>query len=346
MSPTAATDDFDGLQIINRQLPSDRVSQQTIDVIKASWKPNTRKSYESILKQWITFCSTRNYDISPPSVYAVLAFLTELFGKGLSFSHINKARSALSVTLSINDNKIGDHPLICRFMQGLRNLRPPLPKYPVTWNAKDLLTFLKNWKVTESSPLRDITTKLATLLTCLAVQRVHTISLIDSRNIKFDTDATYLYIFEDLKVQRNRPKFVITLPALHENDPLGTSKLLRIYLDTTATFRRCNTQEGFPDRLFISHVKPYRPVATDTLARLIRGVLKKAGIDTTVFGAHSMRGAAASAAHNSNAPLDAILSAGDWSSARTFNRHYCRSNAFLPHSQVARILTSCITDND
>ena len=53
--------------------------------------------------------------------------------------------------------------------------------------------------------------KLATLLTCLSVQRVHTISLIDSRNMKFDKDATYLYIFEDLKVQRNRSKFVITL---------------------------------------------------------------------------------------------------------------------------------------
>ena len=227
-------------------------------------------------------------------------------------------------------------------MQGLRNLRPPMPKYPVTWNAKDLLLYLKDWKIDAASPLREITKKLATLLTCLSVQRIHTISLIDSRNIKFDTDATYIYIFEDLKVQRNRPKFVITLPTLHEDDPLETSLLLRIYLDKTAAFRRSNAQDGFPDRLFLSYVTPYRPITTDTLARWVRGVLKAAGIDTTVFGAHGVRGAAASAARNSNAPLDAILSAGDWSSARTFNRHYFRSNAFLPHSQVARILTSCV----
>ena len=109
----------------------------------------------------------------------------------------------MSVTLSINENKIGDHPLICRFMKGLRNLRPPIPEYPVAWNAKDLLTYLKDWKVDVASPLREITTKLATLLTCLSVQRVHTISLIDSRNIRFDHEATYLYLFEDLKVQRN-----------------------------------------------------------------------------------------------------------------------------------------------
>ena len=101
------------LQIINQQLPPDRVSKQTMDVTKASLKLNTRKSYESVIKQWITFCNTRNYDVSPPSVYAIIAFFTELFGKGLSYSHINKARSALSVTLSINKNKIGNNPLIC-----------------------------------------------------------------------------------------------------------------------------------------------------------------------------------------------------------------------------------------
>ena len=294
----------------------------------------------------IAFCNAWNFEISPPSVYTVLPFLTELFGKGLRYSHINKARSALSVTLSINENKIGDHPLICRFMQELRNLRPPILKYPVTWNTKDLLTYLKNWKVHETSPLWEITMELATLLTCLSVQRVHTISLIDSRNMKFDKDATYLYIFEDLKVHRNRAKFVITLPSLHEHDPLETSKLLHIHLEKTATFRSSNTQDGFHDRLFLSHVTPFRPVTTDTLATWIRSVLKNAGINRTVFGAHSLRGAAASAARNSNAPLDAILSAGDWSFARTFNRHYFRSNAFLPHSQVARILTTCVNDSE
>ena len=190
---------------------------------------------------------------------------------------------------------------------GATKLKTPNSKISVTWNAKDLLTYLKDWKVDAASPLREIATKLATFLTCLSVQRVHTISLIDSRNIKFDQEATYLYIFEDLKVQRNRPKFVMKA-TLHESDPLETSRLLRIYLDRTAAFRRSNAQDGFPDHLFLSYVTPYRPVTADTLARWIPGVLKNAGIDTSVFGAHSMGGAAASAARNSNAPLDAVLS--------------------------------------
>eukprot|EP00795_Rhopilema_esculentum_P010275 gene10275-18972_t len=126
--PTFPKDDLGGLQIIDKQLVQNEVSQRTIEVIKASWRENTQKNYESILKQW---------------------------------------------------------------------------------------------------------------------------------NIKFDESATYIYIFDELK----------------------------------------------------------------------------AGIDTSLFSAHSVRGAAASKAVACNAPLDAILSAGDWSSAKTFNRHYFRSNSFFPNAQ-------------
>ena len=207
-----------------------------------------------------------------------------------------------------------------------------------------LLLFLRNWNVNECSPLCDLTTKLATLLTCLSIQRVHTISLIDSRNIKFDNSATFIYIFEDLKVQRKRPCFTITLPSLYEEDPLETSKLLQLYLDKTHFFRKCNDEKGLKDRLFLACTPPHQPVTTDTIARCIRGVLQKAGIDTKLFGAHSVRGAAASSARNANAPLDAVLSAGDWSSAKTFNRHYFRLNSFKDNSRVSRILAFGVKD--
>ena len=74
---------------------------------------------------------------------------------------------------------------------------------------------------------------------------------------------------------------------------------------------------------------------TDTLARWIRGFMQDSGIDINVFGAHSVRGAAASAAGIANAPVDDILRAGDGSSLNTFNRHYFRNNAFLPSTEIA-----------
>ena len=267
----------------------------------------------------------------------VLAFLTFLFEKGIGFLQINKARSALSVLYP--DVEIGKHSLICRFIHGVRNLRIPTPKYPALWNAEDLLNYLAGWKVNSSSSLKDISLKLVTVLICVSVQRVHTLSLIDYRCIKFETNATYIYIFEDLKVQRQRPCFIITLPPTQEDDRLQSTSLLLLYLEKTQQFRISSTESNNNTKLFLSWRPPHQSVKTDTLARWIRCVLQSAGINVTVFGAHSVRGATSSFALRNNAPLESILRAGDWSRLSTFNKHYCRRNSFIPSQDVAKAIS-------
>ena len=48
---------------------------------------------------------------------------------------------------------------------------------------------------------------------------------------------------------------------------------------------------GTETMLFISYVKPYKPVSRDTISRWTKATLKLCGIDTTVFSAHSTRAA-------------------------------------------------------
>ncbi|GFS05193.1 reverse transcriptase/ribonuclease h/methyltransferase [Elysia marginata] len=48
----------------------------------------------------------------------------------------------------------------------------------------------------------------------------------------------------------------------------------------------------------------------------------KSGIDTNVFGAHSIRGAASTAAASDGVPIDKILSTAGWSNASSFARFY------------------------
>ena len=88
------------------------------------------------------------------------------------------------------------------------------------------------------------------------------------------------------------------------------------------------------------------PVKTETIARWVRGFMQDSGIAIHVFGAHSVRGAAASAAGIANAPVNDILRAGDWLSLNTFNRHYFRNNAFLPSTEIASLLTSLTTTSE
>ena len=216
-------------------------------------------------------------------------------------------------------------------MQGVRNLRCGQVKYPLLWNAQDLIRYLTSWKLSSDDSIQDISRKLAATLACVSAQRVHTLSLIDSRHIFFFDSGTYLYIFSDLKVQRDRPCFVITLPSESERDCLKTVELLQLYLTKTRLIRK-------HPRLFLSCRPPYKPVTTDTLARWIRSVMHDAGIDISVFGAHSVRGASASFALQNNASIDSILQCGDWSCLKTFSRHYNRVNKYLSSGELAKVI--------
>jgi hypothetical protein len=79
-----------------------------------------------------------------PNVSQVLEFLAELFHSGLHYSAINTARSALSTFISIDNKPSGSHPLIIRFMKGVFEMRPAMPRYQITWDVSLVLCFWKN----------------------------------------------------------------------------------------------------------------------------------------------------------------------------------------------------------
>ena len=203
-------------------------------------------------------------------------------------------------------------------------------KYPLLWNAQDLINHLALQHISPSASIQDISRKLVATLACVSAQRVHTLSLIDSRHIFFFDSGTQLYILSDLKVQRDRPCFVITLPSESESDCLRTVDLLKLYFNKTQLIRK-------DPRLFLSFRPPYKPVTTNTLARWIHSIMNDAGIDISVFGAHSVREASASFALQNNVSIDSILQCGDWSCLKTFSRHYNRVNKNLSSGELAKV---------
>ena len=77
--------------------------------------------------------------------------------------------------------------------------------------------------------------------------------------------------------------------------------------------------------LFFSLKSPFKAVTPNTISRWIRTIMLSAGVDTSVFGANSTRGAAASRASVAGAHVDSILRSGHWARASTFFRFYKRS---------------------
>lgn len=74
--------------------------------------------------------------------------------------------------------------------------------------------------------------------------------------------------------------------------------------------------------LLNSCTRPHKHVTNSTVARWIRSMLQNAGIDVSLFLAHSSRTASTSYSANAQLPLADILQAGGWSKAQTFAEHY------------------------
>ena len=88
----------------------------------------------------VLYCHQRGQDPLPPTVIAVLQFLTLLYEEGKGYSSLNMSRCAIS-TLSLEKDTVGSHHLISKFLRGILNRRPALPKNTVTWDA-----FWTSWK--------------------------------------------------------------------------------------------------------------------------------------------------------------------------------------------------------
>ena len=58
---------------------------------------------------------------------------------------------------------------------------------------------------------------------------------------------------------------------------------------------------------FLSFIRPFNPVSPRTIARWIMSVLQSAGMDTSNFKAHSVRGAATSHGYVTGTPVADIL---------------------------------------
>lgn len=289
-----------------------------IDIMLASLAENTVKQYDSCLKKWFVFCISNNFDVLEASIPNILTFLTQMFHEGVQYGTLNSCRSALSLIL---DTSIGNDDRIKRFFKGVFRLRPPLPKYSLTWNTSQVLDYLGNWHPNESLNLEKITKKLVTLLTLITAHRVQTISKIDIRNIEQFSDKIIIKIPDILKTSRiGSVQPVLVLPCYEERPQICPVKTLQCYLNVTESLRSGHFH------LFLSFRQPHRNVTSQTISRWVKDTLRLCGIDVSIFTAHSTRHAATSKAQRLGVNLDVIRKTAGWSgSSRTFGRFYNRN---------------------
>jgi len=240
--------------------------------------------------------------------------LTEQYEKGLSASAIGTHRSALSIFLSkVEGYSIGEHPLVCRFMKGIKNIRPALPRYKSTWDCNIVIDYLR---LNISNSLKALTLKLTMLLALTTAQRAQTISKLKISDMQIYKDRIIVRISEALKT-RAAGTGVVELHQ-YENPQLCVFSLVQEYIHKTAGIR--NGQ----DNLILSFVKPHKVATVDSIRRYILTVMNLSGIDVSVYKPHSTRGASTSKAWGKGVPTADIMKVGMWQNAETFAKFYRR----------------------
>ena len=166
----------------------------------ASWRTGTTKQYHSYLRRWQEFCSHESIQPHNPGTVKAIELLTELVKSGLGYSAINTARSALSpVIVPTNGMAFGKDPSVCRFLKGVFEIKPCLPKYSRIWDLNRILSYLKQFSSIQDIQLKDMTMNLTTLLCVLTGQRCQTIHKIDVDFIQFQQDGCNITIIDILK---------------------------------------------------------------------------------------------------------------------------------------------------
>ena len=264
------------------------------------------------------FSSGQDCDPHAPPIGIVLDYLTSLYAKGLGYSAINTARSALSTMASTDSGQpVGKHPLVIRLLKGVFQSRPTLPRCSVTWDTDTALKHLRKLSPVRELSLKQLTLKLVVLIALLSGQRIQSIHLLDTRNMS-KSKSGYKFRIGDL-VKTSRPGnhvAEICFPAYPPDRRLCVVTVLNEYLERTRDIRQGQTS------LLISYRKPHKRVSKDTIARWIKTVLLNAGIDMSIFTPHSTRVAASSAASKASVPLHTILKTAGWSRESTFAKYY------------------------
>ena len=87
----------------------------------------------------------------------ILEFLPELLHKGYKYHTVGVYRSTISnFHQPIDGIVIGKHPLMSKFMKEVYSMCPPEPKYFVTWDVNQVLSFLKTWASNFHQPIDGI----------------------------------------------------------------------------------------------------------------------------------------------------------------------------------------------
>ena len=184
-----------------------------------------------------------------------------------------------------------------------------------------ILEYIKTLPCNKGLMLEMLTKKLLTLSCLLSGQRGQTLGVLDLLHHSYANGAHSFYIASILKTTRpGKHQEPLRFVEYTIDKDVCVVDCLDEYITRTSNIRE--NLEGKPQQLILSYWYPHNPVGIQTIARYVKDFLGMAGIDLTVFTAHSTRKASTSKANNIGLTMSSIQKAAGWSSDSTFRKYY------------------------
>ena len=306
------------LPLVRKSLEGRGLSESATSLILQSWRKGTKQQYKPFIAKWEQYCSQRQINPFSATIEHGINFLAELYQTGIGYSALNTARCALSTVCFTSEHyTFGQHPLVCRFIKGIFECRPSLPRYQETWDVTVVLAYLAKLGPPEKLSLKNLTLKVVMLMALLSGQRRQTLHTLSIDCMQISADKCVFSINSLLKTSRpGKHLACIEFQAYAPDVSLCIVKHLQQYLKRTDILR------GDVKQLFISYTKPHKAVSPDTVSRWIKTTLVDAGIDTSKYSVHSTRSASTSATKGNNISIATIMKSAGWSQESTFTKFY------------------------
>ena len=306
------------MPLVRKPLEGRGLSESATSLILQSWRKGSKQQYKPFIAKWEQYCSQRQINLFSAPIEHGINFLAELYQTGIGYSALNTARCALStVCFTSKHYTFGQHPLVCRFIKGIFECRPYLPRYQETWDVTVVLAYLAKLGPPEKLSMKNLTLKVVMLMALLSVQRRQTLHTLSVDCMQISSDKCVFFINSLLKTSRpGRHLACIEFQAYAPDVSLCIAKHLQQYLKRTDILR------GDVKQLFITYTKPHKAVSPDTVSRWIKTTLVDAGIDTSKYSAHSTRSASTPAAKGNNISIATIMKSAGWSQESTFTKFY------------------------
>ena len=149
---------------------------------------------------------------------------------------------------------------------GIYNVRTPIPRYSTTWDVTKVTTYLATLFPLDQLSLTNLTFKTVMLCALSSTQREQTLCALDLKNKRESGTCLSFVMTERLKTSKPGKSTEVTFECLPDQPQICTKCTVMAYILRTAA-NRCPDPNLCVSRLFISYVRPHKPVTTDTLAR-------------------------------------------------------------------------------